>query len=83
MQKVDALRILQYLKMREKESIKPEEERLSDFLKNDFNAGEQIKGALESLQESGFKNLDTAALNLIRDFMFVNERKLQKSKKIA
>lgn len=83
MQKVDALRILQYLKINERESIEQQEIRLIGFLSRNFNPESGIIDAFNKLNKSGFEKAGVSTLNLIRDFMFVNERKLQKEYKIA
>lgn len=83
MQKVDGLRILQFLKTSEKESDSSNEERLSKFLTKNFNPEPQIEDSLLKLEKHGFDSVDVNTLNLIRDFMFVNERKLQKKYTVA
>lgn len=79
-QKVDALRILQYLKDANQTSMATEEDKLARFIKNNFNPGEELVEILDSLD---FDNTTVPNLNLIRDFMFVNERKLQREAKVA
>lgn len=77
-QKVDGLKILQYLKSSEMNCKESNEFRLKEFLCRNFNPGEEIIDVLERLLEVGFMRSEVKDLNLIRDFMFVNERKLQK-----
>lgn len=77
-QKVDGLKILQYLKSTEKDFIEKNEFRLVQFLLQNFNPGVEITDALHRILNKGFMLSEVKDLNLVRDYMFVNERKLQK-----
>ncbi len=81
--KVDALRILQFLKQAEKNDDSRQEMRLVDFLSNNFETDDLINEAFDELLEKGFENVSITNLNLIRDFMFVKERTLQRKAKLA
>jgi len=81
--KIDALRILQYLKKEEKKDSSRQENRLIEFLNNNFEADELIGTAFDELENKGFDAISISDLNLIRDFMFVNERKLQHKAGVA
>lgn len=81
--KIDALRILQYLKEQNSNDSASEELKLHDFLTGNFNPGEEIIAILNDLLIAGFENIDIQSLNLIRDYMFVNERKIQRKIKLA
>lgn len=76
--KVDALRILQFLKQCEKTIDMPGEIRLVQFLRNNFEHDEIMDESFSQLIYLGFNAVSLTDLNLIRDFMAINERKLQR-----
>ncbi len=76
--KIDALKILQYLKQTERNISSSNESRLAEFLSRNFDVTNDMQLILNELIESGFDGVSNTNLNLLRDFMFVNERKLQK-----
>ncbi|HLN54059.1 MAG TPA: glycosyltransferase family A protein [Lentimicrobium sp.] len=81
--KIDALRILQFLKQSEKYVSTSNEMRLVDFLKRNFEVDDKMDGILSQLISSGFDNIPLSEFNIIRDFMTVNERKLQRKLIVA
>lgn len=82
-QKVDGLRILQYLKSSDAQYSERSESRLERFLTNNFNVDVVILDALKQVKDLGFEYAPVSSLNLIRDFMFVNERQLQRKYQLA
>lgn len=77
MQKVDGLKILQYLKGSCDSIDEKNEERLSSFILNNFQPDDSIMEALDQIKVKGFNTVPVTVLNLVRDFLFVMERKLQ------
>lgn len=82
-QKIDGLRILQFLKESDQKFNESSESRLYGFINSNLQPGDEINSALDDLLLKGFENVDVTTLNLLRDFMFVNERRLQKIHKLA
>jgi glycosyltransferase involved in cell wall biosynthesis len=78
MQKVDGLKVLQFLKATHQDFPGSDEKRLQEFILRNFNPAEEIINALNNIELKGFMNSEVNDLNLVRDFMFVTERKLQK-----
>ncbi|HLO91159.1 MAG TPA: glycosyltransferase [Lentimicrobium sp.] len=83
MQKVDGLRILQFLKIKEKDGTDTSEERLARFLNKNFSPHDEMEDAINQLLLHGFDKIAIGSLNLIRDFMFVHERSLQKEYRVV
>lgn len=83
MQKIDGLRILQYLKVANQQSTVSDEDKLINFITSNLNPGIEIIDALNLLSVKGFEKIPVTEFNLIRDFMFVHERKLQKQIRLA
>jgi hypothetical protein len=77
-QKVDGLRILQFLKDANSDKHGTEEQKLASFLINNLNPSVELQEAVDQLLMHGFESVSIAVLNLIRDMMFVNERNMQK-----
>jgi glycosyltransferase involved in cell wall biosynthesis len=77
-QKVDGLRILQFLKDANHAFQESEEYKLVAFLNNNLEPSDELKNANDQLLMHGFEGASIASLNLIRDMMFVNERRMQK-----
>lgn len=82
-QKIDGLRILQFLKISDSRHSESNESRLANFIKSNLQPGEEVSLAVDELINEGFEKVKITDLNLIRDFMFVNERQLQKNIKLA
>jgi hypothetical protein len=76
-QRVDALRILQFLKETNQQYPGSNEERLSAFLQSAFNPDEAIKNTLQHLS---FSLTGIDALNNVRNFMANCELNLQQKK---
>lgn len=79
-QKIDALRILQFLKISDKDYTDTAESKLASFIIENFHPEERIFKLLEKLN---FKEDSVVTLNLIRDYMFVMERQLQQTYQTA
>lgn len=79
-QKIDALRILQFLKISDKDHTDSAEGKLARFMIENFYPKKRIYELLEKLN---FKEDTVATLNLVRDFMFVMERQLQQKYQTA
>ncbi len=77
-QKVDGLRILQFLKDSNSTDHGTEEHKLASFIINNLNPSIELHEAIDHLLTYGFENAPISSLNLIRDLMFVNERRMQK-----
>lgn len=73
--KVDGLRILQYLKNHEKNDNRSAEENLIDFIQQ-FCTNAEIQEL--NLQNLSFENSPISDLNKIRDFLFAKEYEYQK-----
>lgn len=82
-QKIDGLRILQFLKESDTHYNESGESRLARFIVSNLQPGDEISEALKEMEIEGFEKINVRTLNLIRDFMFVNERRLQKIQKLA
>jgi GT2 family glycosyltransferase len=80
MQRVDALRILQFLKETNSEFAYNDEMRLAEFLTTKFETGNGLKQTLSQLD---FDQTPVSALNTVRDFMAEKEQILQKKKGIV
>jgi GT2 family glycosyltransferase len=80
MQRVDALRILQFLKETNSEFTGNNERRLAGFLTDSFETGNEMKQVLSRLD---FDQTPVSALNTVRDFMAEKELILQKKKGIV
>ncbi|MCD4773618.1 MAG: glycosyltransferase [Bacteroidales bacterium] len=77
--KVDGLRILQFLKSSQKNILKSDEENLKEYLIK-FNKNEEIEKLY--LEEFSFSSSSIFQLNLIRDFLVMKESELQKEQLI-
>ena len=77
--KVDGLRILQFLKSSQKSNTKTDEENLKEYLTK-FYKNEEVEKL--NLNEFLFSKSTISHLNLIRDFLVKKESKLQKEKPI-
>lgn len=82
-QKIDGLRILQYLKSSDIQYSESNESRLMKFIANNFIVDAEIIECLDHVCEAGFAHTPVNKLNMIRDFMFVNERRLQQKLQMA
>jgi GT2 family glycosyltransferase len=80
MQKVDALRILQFLKETNADFTGRNEQRLFEFLTGQFNTDGALLQILEKLD---FDQTLVSELNTVRDFMAKQETTLQKKKGIV
>lgn len=80
MQRIDALRILQFLKENDGNFIESNEQRLKIFLESRFNTGNQINQILQNLN---FETSEISHLNAIRNFMSEQELVLQKQKGVV
>jgi hypothetical protein len=74
--KIDGLRILQYLKSRQKEEKRTDEKNLTEFLYNFYNI--ETKKSDIDLSNLSFKNSSVQMLNSIRNFLFKKEEEYQK-----
>lgn len=79
MQRVDALRILQFLKETNERFPDPNEERLASFLLSAFHPDDGLKAILQKLS---FGETSIQELDKIRDFMAKQELILQENKGI-
>ena len=77
--KVDGLRILQYLKTSQKDNKNSDEENLKEFL-FEFYKNKEIEKL--DPDEFSFTESKISHLNLIRDFLVMKESELQKEKLI-
>lgn len=80
MQRIDALRILQFLKETNSEFVGNNEQRLNEFLTNKFETGNELKQTLSQLD---FDQTPVSGLNTVRDFMAKQEFILQKKRGIV
>ncbi len=76
-QKVDGLRILQFLKDSNNDIHGTEEQKLASFLINNIVPSTELQDAIDQMLTHGFEGAPIASLNIIRDLMFVNERRMQ------
>jgi len=75
--KIDGLRILQYLKSRQKkEEKRADEKNLTEFLYNFYNI--EIKKSDIDLSDLSFKKSSVQMLNIIRNFLFKKEEEEEK-----
>jgi len=80
MQRIDALRILQFLKENDGNFSESNEQRLTLFLESSFNAGDETKQILQNLN---FESSEIRQLDAIRNFMAEQELLLQKQKGVV
>lgn len=80
MQRIDALRILQFLKETNSEFAGNNEQRLAEFLTTKFETGIGLKRTLNQLV---FDQTPVSELSTVRDFMAKQELNLQKKKGIV
>ena len=73
-EKIDGLRILQFLKTSHNENPQPDEENLRSFFRRYFSG----KGPEQEIHELDFSASNVEMINKIRNFLFETERKLQK-----
>lgn len=80
MQRIDALRILQFLKETNADYPLHNEQRLNAFLSGQFESGKDLN---QILTDFDFEKTSVGDLNMIRNFMAQQELKLQKEKGVV